>query len=202
MMSDLDLDLYGDDEHPAAYDDTPTAIIHTDDDWERHATWHMRLLGEQLDRMGRVRQVFADQIRVLEDRMDGELAKIQKKVTWHETTLKQLHADIIAADPKRKTIVLPHGTMSSTTPATPKVKVTDPDAFMMWAHEHAPHLLALTYKPDSKAIALDLKDVLKATADPAPGEAVSIVTAAGEMVPGVELALGQPSFRPTPEGVI
>lgn len=197
-----DIDLFGDDEHPAAYDDEPTAILHNDPEWHRFADWHLRKLGELEDRAAAVRTRFIDAISQLESRMGAELEKIDKQIRWHATPLRELHAKLIADDPSLKTIVLPSGRLKSSTPVKPKPRFTDKAAFEAWAHEHAPHLLEVVFKPDIAAVEKDLGDVLAAAGAPVPGAPVPIVTGDGEVVPGVELALGHPTFTPKPEGVL
>lgn len=80
-----DIDLFGDDEHPAAYNDEPTAILHNDPEWHRFADWHLRKLGEYEDQAAAIRTRFIDAISQLEARMGAELEKIDKKIRWHQT---------------------------------------------------------------------------------------------------------------------
>lgn len=177
----------------AASDDNPP-IDHRDAEWSSRATWHMRKIAELERQQHETRRAFDTEIQRLQDRRDETDAMFDKSLEWHRAPLRQLHAAILADDPKWKTITLPYGKLTSRTPVKPTVRVPDTEAFIAWAHINAPHLLEVTFRPDRKHIAAEIGPVFHPVAVPVAGESVEVVTAAGEVVPGITFGLDTTTF--------
>lgn len=201
-MSDIIDDPYGDDEHPAAYDDTPPPVDPTiDPEWESRAAWHLRRIAHYEDRRNATERAFTREINKLEARLGEALEPLDKKIAWHKTPLVQAHRLIREVDPSRKTIVVPGGKLTSRTPQKPSVSFTDKDAFVRWAQDHFPSLLRVEYKPDVKAIEGALRDLLAPMHEPVPGDPAQLVDkATGEQLPGVHLSIGATSYSVTVDG--
>lgn len=191
------IDLYGDDTHPVDYD-APADTIHPDDpDRLSIANWHLRKLGYLDTLAADTRRAFDAEIRLLEQRRQDALRSIERRQAWHTQAITGLHAAMLAADPKRKTIVLPSGTLKATVPKSARLYVTDEDTFVAWAEQTGrKDLLRVSTVPARDDInrAVDLRP----QATPAPGSAERVVDASGEVVPGLEAQLALPSFRVHP----
>lgn len=195
-----DFDLYGDDEHPAAYNDEPTPILLDDPEWTSRAAWHLRRIAEWEQRKHELVQAFEKEIDRLSERLGAEAAKLDAKIEWHRKPLVQYHEAVLAADPKRKTIVIPGGALASRTPEKPALSFgsdakANREAFIDWAHVSAPHLIEPTWKPEMDRIKRALLEgELKPTHVPTPDDPATVVNQHGEQVPGVQLVLGRPTF--------
>lgn len=193
-----DLDLYGDDldldEH--AYDDEPPRLLVDDPDWTRLAARHLRAIRRYSDVQHTTDQAFAKEINHLEDRRAEQAAKWQRKIDWHERMLTQAHEQILADDPTRKTVVLPGGELWSRSARNAAVAFTNKDEFMAWAHVNAPHLLAVTFTPNKKAIEKAIADGdLVLDHEPTPDDpAHAVAPATGEQLPGMHVAKNRTLF--------
>jgi hypothetical protein len=194
-------DLYGDEEeHPAAYNDTPTPINYADPDWTRNAAYHLRRVAHWEARYNEIMAAFDREIERLHTRQAEATEPIANKIEWHRRPLVQLHQQILASDPTRKTLTLPGGTIKSRTPSKPTVTVTDHDQFEMWAHTNAPHLLHVAFSPDRTALAAAIAaGELVAVADVATGPVPLVNPSTGETIPGVQLSVGSPTFKVVPD---
>jgi hypothetical protein len=175
--------------------DEPAPTIElADPDGAARANWHLR----HLDRIERLRlearRAFDAELDRIERRREEVDAVYERRAEWHRRPVRDWHRAILAADPTRKTITLAYGELRSRTPQKPAVHVADRDAFIGWARDHAPALLAITYSPDRKAIEAAIGSSLAAAGSPMQGESVPIVTGDGEIVPGVVHSLGDTSF--------
>lgn len=198
-----DIDVWGDeDEHPAAYTDDPTPILHNDPDWARHAAYHLRRLAAWQARYNEIEQAFTREIERLEQRRSEALGPIDAKIVWHRRPLVQLHEQILVSEPDRKTLTLPGGVIKSRTPTKPSVDVVDKDEFASWAHVHAPHLLRVAFSPDKKAIDKAIGDNdLVVAGDPSSGDPVNVVDpGTGETLPGVQVRLAARTFSVVADG--
>lgn len=191
-----DIDIYGDDEHPAAYNDEPTPILTDDPEWTRTAAWHLRRIAEWSQRKHDLEQAFVKEIDRLSERLGQEAEKLQAKVDWHRRPLVQYHEAVLAADPTRKTIVVPGGKLHSRTPSKADVGFSAKDQFIDWAHVHAPHLIEPTWKPALRLIERAVAaGELMVTHTPEPGDPAYLVNpATGERVPGVHLGKKATTF--------
>lgn len=191
-----DIDIYGDDEHPAAYNDEPTPILTDDPDWTRRAAWHLRRIADWQQRKHELVQAFEKEIDHLSERLGAEAEKLDAKIEWHRKPLVQYHEAVLAADPTRKTIVVPGGKLHSRTPVKPDVSFTNKDPFIDWAHIHAPHLIEPTWKPALRLIERAVAaGELMVTHTPEPGDPAYLVNPeTGEQVPGVHLGKKATTF--------
>lgn len=188
------IDLYGDDEQSVDYDQPAEPIHPADPGRLSIANWHLRKLGYLDTVEADTRRAFDAEIQLLEQRRNDALRTIARRQSWHTEALAGLHGAMLAEDPKRKTIVLPSGTLKATVPKTARLYVTDPDVFVAWAEAHGrKDLLRVTTVPARDDInrAVDLRP----QSMPSPGSAERVVDASGELVPGLEAQLGLPSFR-------
>jgi Bacteriophage Mu Gam like protein len=119
------------------------------------------------------------QIASLTAARDDHLAAIDDRIDWLTTTLNLWHAARLTEDPHRKTIRLPHGTLSSR-----RVNDTydfDPAVFVPWAVEHCPQAVRLPPAPPPTVDRRAAKDTLDIVM--VDGRALDRRT--GEFVPGV-----------------
>jgi phage host-nuclease inhibitor protein Gam len=200
-MSIDDLDLYGDDEHPAAYDDTPPPLAVGDPDWQRRASWHLRTIDRLETEKARLDRAFDDEIERLRTRRDELIGRLDKKIAWHTEPLTSYHAAILEQDPKAKTIRLPGGELCSRTPRSPRLAVQDPERFVEWATTNAPECLSVKVSADRAAIDTGIKfGRFAPVTEPAPGDEVPVIDEHGVVIPGVVMKLGLPSFHVITEG--
>lgn len=120
-------------------------------------------------------------------------ARIEHALTgWHEA--------VLAADPNRKTIHLPAGTLRSV--AAQRDLSINADEFLAWARLH---MTDAVRRPDPPPETPDRKVVKKALEDVAVFHDDGRVTIAGEIVPGVtwqpggDLATGRNHYRDLPD---
>jgi Bacteriophage Mu Gam like protein len=177
--------------------DEPADQIRGDD--LTKADWHLRAIIRAEDNFARDRAVFDAEILRLTDRLEYLEVRTAKLIEWHETPLRQLHAALLAEDPTRKTIELPHGTLRSRTPATPRYIIESRDRFVEWALVNAPDVLTATWKVDSATIRNDPR-FIPTRFELEPDERVQLVTVDGEVVPGVKFVLDPPTFTVTTAG--
>lgn len=173
----------------------PEPIDPRDADWDRTATWHLKEIAALESKEHRTRQAFDREIERLQDERDMALAPIRNSIEWHRAPLIGLHRALLALDPKHnKTITLPYGKLTSSTPQKPTVRIMERDVFIEWARTNAPELVVPKYNPDLKGLNAALGDTLVAVGTPKAGWSVDIATAAGEIIPGVTLALADTTF--------
>lgn len=188
------IDVYGD----QPFDTTGTSPdIRAVPDQIAQADRHMRAIARLETLAGEVRTAFATEIGRLEARLDEQIERIQRDIQWHKQPLVQLHAAILADNPKRKTLVLPAGTVRSRTSHTPKLRLFDSEAALNWAADNDRGMLRVTYRFDLVAAAAKLRPV----GELSPGDTSPAVTEGGEIVPGVEFVLPGTSFVVEPDGV-
>lgn len=176
------------------FDEAPAVITPDDPDWQRNAVWHLRHIHRLENQQRATILAFNQEIERLTDKRDETAAMFERRIEWHREPLRQLHRALLAADPKWKTITLPYGELASRTPKTPTVRTPDRAAFIEWARTNAPQLLELTAHPDREALKAAVGDILQPVGTPVPGEPVELVTATGEKVPGLTLALDDTTF--------
>ena len=179
-------DLY-DDEH-IDYSTDPEPIDGRDAAALAKANWHMRVAGSLADELDDLNVVYGNEIKRLNARLDARAGKIASRIAWHLTPVKQLHAVIVADDPRRKTIELPNGTMSATVPVKALIEIVDPEAVQAWALSNMPDSC-----PPKQIGVRDLRNALVITKS---GAVLDPATA--EIVPGVAAIVPAPTFRVTP----
>lgn len=127
-----------------------------------------------------------DQVLLVEQWRAIELDRIEEQAVDIRSHLAQYTAALRRLEPKRGTWRLPHGTLKSSA-AQPVYTYEDEAAFLAWALVNAPEVVR---QPDPKPVppAPEKNAVKKAfllPADAKPGDRVPLVTADGEVVPGV-----------------
>lgn len=114
-----------------------------------------------------------------------EIDRLEKDASFFESLLLTYHRSVLAEDPRAKTIKLPHGTLSSR--KLPDRWEFDEPAFIEWASENADDLLRTKveiYKAEAKKrLSVDELGVVYD----------------GELVPGVVVTPGEPSFTVSTE---
>jgi hypothetical protein len=169
----------------------PEPIHGLDAEALERASWHVRKIAERRRELEQLGDVYRNELRRITDRYDSVTRRINAGIAWHEVPVKQLHAALLAVDPRRKTIALPYGTMRATVPVKARIFITDPVAAQEWALTNHPDLC-----PPKQVLVTDLRRDLVARADgtvidPATGECVDCCTA---VVPdatfGVDTDLG------------
>ena len=108
-----------------------------------------------------------------------------------ETLLVSYHRAVLAENDREKTIKLPHGTLSSR--KAPDKWEFDDEAFIAWAKANAPDLV----RTKDEVAKSKVKDALKGSCR---GDG-AVATDSGEIVPGVTVTIGEPSFTVTTEEV-
>ena len=190
-------DLYGDDDDTTNYDEPPEPVHPDDPDRLSIANWHLRRIG-YLDRLeNETRRPFLAELALLEERLGDAMLSIDRRRKWHNTALVHIHEQVLAEDPKRKTIALPAGTLTATVPKKPRVTVSDEPAFVAWAQAgKRTDLLRVTTAVARDALqkAIDLRPQV----EPRVGHPECVVDGSGEVVPGLLVELGAPTFKPHP----
>ena len=158
---------------------------------------------EQLRRLAKVRAEMAqigEHARAQIERIDEWHARrvevLAGRERWLVEGLEMWHRAVLAEDPSRKSISLPCGTLKSR--VQQPEWVFDDEVFIAWASEHVPSLVRV---PEPKP-AVDRNAAKKALLTVEVGEgAHSILTAEGEVVPGVTVTVRPPSFSVVTEEV-
>jgi hypothetical protein len=128
-MSD---DLYSyEDEPPVIEGRDAQALLDADDHLRRRAFWQTRL--------DEAEKVYHCQLDRLNEWWAAEKQRIGRHIDWHDQTVTSLHAALLADDPKRKTIHLPHGTLRAR--KLPDRVEADPAVTLPWLLEHRADLL-------------------------------------------------------------
>lgn len=112
-----------------------------------NAGWHLRHIAALRHERRIVDDVYRAEFERINNIYHDRLKVLNDRIAWHTQPLVQLHARLLAANPKRKTIVLPHGTLKSTTPsdkAAPRIEIVDEEAAIAWATEADKELLTRT----------------------------------------------------------
>lgn len=160
------------------------------------ADYHLRCIAAIDAERVTIAEAFDREMERLKARRADRLAKYDAKIEWHTKPLRELHAALLAEDPRRKTIHLPHGTLKSRTATEPVAVVDDMAALVEWAQVNAPVLL-----PPRERVALtDLRKAVHLVARAEGGWIAVDVN--GEVVPGVTARIPPVQFTaiPTAEG--
>ena len=124
-----------------------------------------------------------------------ELARFEEKEAWLVASLALYHAAILEREPKRVTIPLPNGRLTSKG-GQPTFEVTDLESLVVWLEESglAESVVEYPPTPDPKVKKVPLRQVLEGfrISDGVP------VTEDGEVVPGVAVTPAGRSFTPKP----
>lgn len=121
------------------------------------ANWHLREISRIRARRHDLEANFEAEVRRLQMRLDRRLEMLAGEERWHTTPLQNLHRAVLARDAKRKTINLACGTLkargqqpewryvapvTSGQYATADEQPENVEAFVAWAREHHPELVA------------------------------------------------------------
>lgn len=170
----------GDDEPPAPVIDPASEVKALTE-----ANSHLRHIARLRRQLATLDAVYRAELDRLEDRHEHRRGIILRQIAWHEAPCIGLHAALLASDPRRKTVELPHGVLRSRTPSKPTYVMRDPDAFVAWAEDHAAELVRTKKVPAFDAIKkADHLAVMFPADDDAPG--LVVFTETGEHVPGIE----------------
>ena len=159
---------------------------------EASADWALRKLARVLAKAAEVtvlaerqRHAILASVQAYLDPIDewaGEqIDRLAKDAEFFESLLLTFHRNVLAEDPRAKTIKLPHGTLSSR--KLPDRWEFDEPTFIKWASENADELLRTKieiYRAEAK----------KALSVATTGEVVW----GGEIVPGVTVTTGERDF--------
>lgn len=148
------------------------------------ANRHLRHIARLRHQLATLDAVYKAELDRLEDRHEHRRGIILRQIAWHEAPVIGLHAALLAADPRRKSIELPHGVLKSRTATAPAFVMRDPEAFVEWAEDHAAELVRTKKVPAVDAIKKADSLAVTFPADDAPG--LVVFTETGERVPGIE----------------
>jgi hypothetical protein len=146
------------------------------------ATWALRKLGYYRSRQSEVDGVFTSELQRLNEWHDTERAKHDRDVEFFEGLLEAWHREVLEADPKRKTISLPGGSLEARQNPD-SVVVDDPDKFFSWALEDKRDWVRVKYEPEKAAIK----------------KAGGVVPETGEIAPGVSVIPGELRWKAVTE---
>lgn len=155
-----------------------------------------------LGRLEKVRREFAEAKEVADaeiERAREWLAKRReqyvREATYLETQLRAYHASIRKADPKRATIKLPNGELSSTA-GSMTWKYTDEAAFIGWAlNEGRDDLVRTPERPPPEIDKPAVKKALVKKDESDKPVAYGVVPETNEKPPGLVVELGDTTYR-------
>lgn len=142
-------------------------------DTPERADWALRKLAKIRGQQAEAQKLAGEQIARIRDWLEEQDAKADSEAERFEALLLQFHQRTLAADPKAKTISLPHGTLKARQ-GQPKFEVMA-DTFLAWAKVNKPELVRVKEEA--------AKDEIKKLAKVVGGKAVDPDT--GEAMPGV-----------------
>ena len=180
VEQDLDEFLMGDEPD---YDQAPEAPQDAD-----RADEQLRRLAKVRAEMAQIAEHARAQIERINEWHARRVEVLAGKERWLEEGLEMWHRAVLADDPSRKSISLPCGTLKSR--VQPPAWEFDDAVFLEWAEVHAPELVRV---PEPKP-AVDKAAAKKALIPPATDHDDVVVTADGELVPGVTVHVRGPSF--------
>jgi phage host-nuclease inhibitor protein Gam len=98
------------------------------------ADYQLDKIGALQQRLATIRAIAASKRASLNDWLAAETSRVQAEIDWRTQPLLDLHRRLMERDPKRLTIRLPNGVLSSRK-TRPEVHVNDPDEFVLWAEQ-------------------------------------------------------------------
>lgn len=121
-------------------------------DNEDKANWCLR----KLARIEAARNAAREQARIEQERiaawLEAELRRHERSAAWLETNLEQYHRNQLTADPKRKTIELPAGTLKARKAPDSVEILVDEETFLDWALDERPDFVRVSRVIDRKAL--------------------------------------------------
>ena len=136
---------------------------------------HLQAISELEAKQAELNAVYSRRIDEMVMRRDEELAKLERAIQWHVGPVYALHLALLRDDPKRKSIVLPSGTLKARSVA-PTVQLTpaDMDKIVEWVKSTHPEAVKVTEKVN----VTDLRPFVEIKGD----KVLEVET--GEVVPG------------------
>ena len=153
-------------------------------DNESKADWALRKLGAEESAVAKAKQLAREEIERITTWCDEEVKRHQGSIDHFTSLLVSYHREQLSRDEKRKTINLPHGTLSA---RQGQPKFTFSPEFIEWAKANAPDLLRVKHEADANAA----KEALT-TVENLDGELAA--TYEGEIVPGVEVEAARVNY--------
>lgn len=153
------------------------------------ADWQLRRLARLRRRMAENEALAGARVALARKWLQEENGKLERHAAFFEQSLAAFHGHLLEADPKRKTVSLPAGTLKARKHPD-RVDVIDDAIFVKWAAAERPELIRTKVEPNKAEIRRLLAkgpsagDYGLALVDPATGEAA----------PGVVLVEGETSF--------
>ncbi len=160
------------------------------------ADWCGRKLAKIMARQAEVRELAAERIKAITRWRDGQLVALESNARFFEELLARYHEDVLADDPRAKTISLPSGDHRAR--KQPDYWDFDDARFIEWAKEPAPEFVRTTEEVDRAAAKKRLVPVDREL-DREPGLAIDPQT--GEVVEGVYVSGAGVRFSFVPKGV-
>lgn len=154
-------------------------------DDEAKAEWALRKLARAEAEMARDRALATEEIAKISSWLEERSAVILRRIEFFSSLLVEFHTNEIAADPNRKTISLPSGTLRARKAADRWV-IEAPEVFITWAKDNLPEAVRVKESPALAEIKsqLAVSKVACTTEDGQPGFYASVPDT-GEIVPGV-----------------
>jgi len=178
-MTDLLRDDPGD--QPDIDYDSPAEMPSNEVEALEQASWHMRMADRLTTEAANLDAVYKAEIERLEIRRAHRTRIYRDRIAWHELPIEALHRALHRADPKRKSIELPYGTTKLRVSKTPTLSFTDKATTLAWAETNHPDILGRTINVTG------VKSISTVTV-------AGVVDKNGEIVPGVEATLPEPSW--------
>lgn len=174
-------DLFPDDVSDLDYDE-PANMPTGDAEALERASWHLSMSARYQHERDQLTAVFRAEIERLQLRLAERQRTLDARIAWHEEPVRAFHLARVRRDSKSpKTLALPHGTSRIRVPATHRLEITDKAALLAWAEVHHPEILSRDVNKTG------VKQIASVTA-------AGVVTANGEIVPGVTSVLDDPSW--------
>ena len=156
---------------------------------EAKADWALRKHAQSEKRITQIQALAEDQIARIAAWRDDEVEKHAETVAFMAQLLGTYHRKLLAEDPTRKSIKLPHGTLKS---RQQQAAFTFSPEFIEWAIATAPDLVRMKYETEANKAKAALVPVL------IDGELVAHFD--GEPVPGVAIEPAVVKFTVSTDG--
>jgi hypothetical protein len=166
----------------------PDALLIRDLDWAGRA---LRRIARLNQRMAEIEALHEDRLNELAAWFEAEKARDGHARTYLVARLRQFHEARLADDPKAKTIRLPEGDLKARA-GQPRWQIND-EAFIAWATDVMDDLLHREPRVDRKALKAAFADQV--------ADDGRVVTAAGEIVPGVVVLPPETTYTPAPNPI-
>lgn len=162
-----------------------------------HADQVLRRLARVRRNLARAEDLYETQVAQLRQYIDAErhrAGQAEERLTW---LLESFHRAVLAEDPKAKTVRLPSGELVAR--KAPDRWDFDDEAFLAWAADHHPEFVRTKVEVDKPTVKKALVGgVVDRDADNGGGLIVArpghVISADGEVVPGVEVTPGEVRF--------